>query len=70
VFFFTWDKSRNSELENCISYTTVEEQWESNSALKVDTFATPLLKKCPLECFGTPTGELFFGYTHSASFTP
>jgi hypothetical protein len=30
------EKSRDSELENGISYTTVEEQWESHSTLKVD----------------------------------
>ena len=36
MVFFTLDKSRDSALENGISYTTVEEQWESNSALKDD----------------------------------
>ena len=63
--FFTLDKSR--DLENGISYTTVEEQWESNSALKVPN---PTLEKMALECFGTPSGEVFFVYTHSALFTP
>ena len=46
--FFTLDKSRDSELENCILYTTVEEQWESNSALKIDKLVTSLLRKFPL----------------------
>ena len=46
--FFTLDKSKDSELENGISYTTVEEQWESNSALKVDQLVTSLLRKGPL----------------------
>jgi hypothetical protein len=36
--FFTLDKSRDSE--NGISYTPVEEQWASNSALKVDKLVT------------------------------
>ena len=48
IVFFTLDKSRNSELENGILYTTVEEQWESNSALKVDKLVTSLLRKWPL----------------------
>jgi glutaredoxin 2 len=64
------DKSRNSNLENYISFTQVEKQWESHSALKVDKLVTPLLRKMDLECFGTPTGALFFVYTYSASFTP
>ena len=42
--FFTLDKSRDSELQNGISYTTVEEQWESNSALKVDKLVNSLLR--------------------------
>ena len=46
--YFTLDKSRDSVLENGISYTTVEEQWESNSALKVDKLVTTLLRKCSL----------------------
>ena len=46
--FFTLDKSSDSELQNGMSYTTVEEQWESNSALKVDKLVTPLLIKWPL----------------------
>jgi hypothetical protein len=36
IVFFTLDKSKDSELENGIPNTTVEEQWESNYALKVD----------------------------------
>jgi hypothetical protein len=48
IVFFTLDKSIDSELENGISYTTVEEQWESNSALKVDKLVTSLLRKQPL----------------------
>ena len=64
--FFTLDKSRDSELEEGISYTTVEEQWESNFALKVDKLVNSLLRKC----FGTTTGEPFFVYTHLALFTP
>ena len=56
--FFTYEKSRYfiqcndipfSELENGISYTAVEEQWEGNSALKVDKLVTPLLGKWPLD---------------------
>ena len=35
IVFFTLDKSRDTELQNSISYTAFEEQWESNSALKV-----------------------------------
>ena len=38
--FFTLAKSRDSEIEKGISYTTVEEQWETNSALKVDKHVT------------------------------
>jgi hypothetical protein len=53
-----------------LSYTTVEEQWESNSALKVDQLANPTFEKIALECFGTSTGGLFFVYSHSASYTP
>jgi hypothetical protein len=48
MVFFTLDKSRDSQLQNGISYTAVEEQWESNSALKVDKLVTPLLRKWPL----------------------
>jgi hypothetical protein len=66
MVLFTWDKSRDSELQNGILYTAVEEQLESNSALKVDKLVT-VLEKMSLECFvGTPTGELFFVYTYSA----
>jgi hypothetical protein len=32
IVFFTLDKSIDSELQNGISYTSVEEQWEINSA--------------------------------------
>ena len=46
--FFTLDKSRDTELQICISYTAVEEQWESNSTLKGDKLVTPRLRKCPL----------------------
>ena len=46
--FFTLDKSIDEELQNGISYTAVDEQWESNSALKVDQLAAPLLRKWPL----------------------
>ena len=42
------DKSRDSELQNYISLTAVEEQWNSNSALKVHKLVTPLLRKWPL----------------------
>ena len=38
VLFFTFlhfYKSTDSELENVMSYTIAEEQWESNSVLKV-----------------------------------
>jgi hypothetical protein len=33
------------ELQNGISHTAVEEQWESNSALKVDKLVAPFLRK-------------------------
>jgi hypothetical protein len=52
-----------------ISNATVEEQWESNSTLKVDKLVTSLLRKWPLNVL-VPTGELFFVLTHSALFTP
>ena len=42
------NKSKDSELENGISYTVVEEQWESISALKVNKLVSPLLRKWPL----------------------
>ena len=48
IVIFILDKSRNSELENGISYTAVERQWESSSALKVNKLVTTLLKKWPL----------------------
>ena len=48
IVFFTLDNSRDSELENDISYTTVEEQWESNYALKVEKLVISLLRKCLL----------------------
>jgi hypothetical protein len=38
--------------------------------MNVDKLVTPHFEKMALECFGKPTGELFFVYTHSASFTP
>jgi glutaredoxin 2 len=60
--------SRDSELENGILYPTNEEQWKSNSDLKVDHLVTPFFEKVALKCFGTPTGELFFVYTHSPLF--
>lgn len=34
--FSTFDKSKDSELQNGISHTTVEEQGERNPALKID----------------------------------
>ena len=43
--FFTLDKSTDSELENAMLYTTVEEQWDINSALKADNLT---FEKCPL----------------------
>jgi hypothetical protein len=52
-------------LAHCSS-ATVEEQWESHSALKVDELT---FEKMAFECFGTTTGDLFFVYTYSASFT-
>ena len=45
--FLHWIKVK-TELENGISYTTVKEQWESNSALKLDKLVTSLLRKWPL----------------------
>ena len=48
MVFFILDKSRDSELENGISYATVEEQWESNSALKVDQLVTSTFEKMSL----------------------
>ena len=35
VFFFTLDKSKDSELQNGIWHTAVEEHWYRKSALKV-----------------------------------
>ena len=52
--FFTIDKSRDTELQNGISYTAFEEPWKSYSSLKVDKLVTPLFEKIALECFGTP----------------
>ena len=40
MVFFTLDKSRDTELQNGISYTAFEEQWGSISALKVDKLVT------------------------------
>ena len=34
IVFFTLDESKDTELENGISYTRVEEQRESNSAFE------------------------------------
>ena len=65
--FLHWIKV-DSEQQSGISYPTVEEQWESNSALKVDKLANSLLRKWPLHVL-VPTEELPFDY-HSASFTP
>jgi hypothetical protein len=59
------DKSRDSELQNGSAHTTFEEQWESNSALKVDQ----LLRNMPMNVLVSGE-EHFFVYTHSASFTP
>jgi hypothetical protein len=67
--FFTLDKSRDSEIQNGISYTNFEEDWESNSALKVDQLVNSLLTKSPLNVLLSIV-ELFFVYTHSALFTP
>ena len=64
--FFTLVKSRSSELQNDICI--FEEQWESNSDLKVDKLVNSLLRKGPLNVL-VPTGELSFVYTHSALFT-
>jgi hypothetical protein len=68
-FFFTLNKSRDTELQNGMPYTAVDEQREINPALKVDKLVTSLLRKWPLSVL-VPTGELFFVYTHSALFTP
>ena len=48
MVFFTLNKSRDSELQNVMSYTAFEEQWESYSALKVDQLVNSLLRKVPL----------------------
>ena len=66
--FFTLDKSRDSELQNGISYTAFEEQWESNYAFKVDQLVNSLLRKWTLNVL--VSSERLFVYTHSASFTP
>ena len=68
MVFFTLDKSRDSELQNGISYTAFEEQWKSYSALKVDQLVNSLLRKWPLNVL-VSSEELFLAYTHSASFT-
>ena len=52
MVLFTWDKSRDLELQRSISYTAFEEQWESNSALKVDQLVNSLLRKIAFEGFG------------------
>ena len=44
IVIFTLDKSRDSELQNGISYCIVEEQWESNFALNVDKLVNSLLR--------------------------
>ena len=67
--FFTLDKGRDTELHNGISYTAFEEQWENNSALKVDQLVNSLLRKSPLNVL-VSSEELFFVDIHSASFTP
>ena len=69
IVFFTLDKSIDSALQNGISYTTFEEQWESNYSLKVDQLVNSLSIKCSLNVL-VSSEELFFVYTHSASFTP
>jgi hypothetical protein len=48
IMIFTLDKSRDEELENGISYTTVEGQLESHSALEVDKLETQILITWPL----------------------
>ena len=63
-----WIKA-DTELQNGISYTAFEEQWESNSALKVNQLVNTLLRKSHLNVF-VSSEELFFVYTHLASFTP
>ena len=42
----------------------VEEQWKSHFDLKVDQLVNPLFEKMALECFGTPTGELYTPIQH------
>jgi hypothetical protein len=49
IFIFTLDKSRDSELQSGISYTAFEEQWESNSASRVDQLTFEIIT---VECFG------------------
>jgi hypothetical protein len=46
---FTLDKSGDSGLENGISCTAVEEQWESNSALKVAKLGNLTFEKMVFE---------------------
>jgi hypothetical protein len=52
-----------------MSYTAFEEQWESNSALKVDQLVNSLLRKWPLKVLAS-SEELFVVYTHSELYTP
>jgi hypothetical protein len=44
IIYKNWIKVE-TKVENGISYTAVEEQWESYSALKVDQLVTSLLRK-------------------------
>jgi hypothetical protein len=53
---FTLDKSRDSQLWYII-HCMFEEQWERNSALKVDKLVNSLLRKWPLNVL-VPTGAM------------
>jgi hypothetical protein len=57
--FFTLDKSRDTGLQNGMSYTAFEEQWKSNSALNVAQLVNSLLRKSPLNVM-LSSEELFF----------
>ena len=57
--FFAWDKIRLRATKLYIIHCIFGEQWESNSALKVDKLVNSLLRKWPLNVL-VSSEELFF----------
>ena len=68
--FFTLEKSRDIELQNGISYTAFEEQWEGNYALKVDKLVTSLLRENGFWMFWYQLESSSLSTPISASLTP